>query len=291
MSILVVSHDAGGAEILSCWIKHLKIKEKIIYCLKGPAISIFKKNIGSFENLNEKDIKKIKIKKIITGTSWDSDIEKKIILYGKKNKIFTCSFLDHWNNYLERFTLKKKKIFPDKIIVSDHYAFGIAKKKFKNVPIQLIKNYYKLEVLKKIKLKKNKIIKKILYVAEPIREHAIKQHNNPMYWGYDEFSSLTFFFNFMYVFGNKPLIIIFRNHPSEKIGKYRDSLKKHNKKHKIIFSKNINLHDDINEADAVVGGQSMAMVMSLYAGKKVYSTLPKNSQKLLPHKKIIYLER
>tara|TARA_Y100000389_G_C17286197_1_gene425570 strand:+ start:383 stop:727 length:345 start_codon:yes stop_codon:yes gene_type:complete len=109
MSILVVSHDAGGAEILSCWIKHLKIKEKIIYCLKGPAISIFKKNIGSFENLNEKDINKIKIKKIITGTSWDSDIEKKIILYGKKNKIFTCSFLDHWNNYLERFTLKKKK--------------------------------------------------------------------------------------------------------------------------------------------------------------------------------------
>ncbi len=109
MSILVVSHDAGGAEILSCWIKHLKIKEKIIYCLKGPAIGIFKKNIGSFENLNEKDIEKIKIKKIITGTSWDSDIEKKIILYGKKNKIFTCSFLDHWNNYLERFTLKKKK--------------------------------------------------------------------------------------------------------------------------------------------------------------------------------------
>ena len=77
--IYVTSVDAGGAEILSCWIKHLKIKEKIIYCLKGPAISIFKKNIGSFENLNEKDINKIKIKKIITGTSWDSDIEKKII--------------------------------------------------------------------------------------------------------------------------------------------------------------------------------------------------------------------
>ena len=86
-------------------------------------------------------------------------------------------------------------------------------------------------------------------------------------------------------------VVVFRNHPSEKIGKYKDLLKKYNKKHRIIFSKNINLHDDINEADAVVGGQSMAMVMSLYAGKKVYSTLPKKSQKLLPHKKIIYLER
>jgi len=291
MTTLVVSHDAGGAEILSCWIKHRKIKEKIIYCLKGPAISIFKKNIGSFENLHEKYIKKIKIKKIITGTSWDSDIEKKIILYGKKNNIFTCSFLDHWNNYLERFTLKNKKIFPNKIIVSDHYAFGIAKKKFKNIPIQLIKNYYKLEVLKKIKLKKKKIIKKILYVAEPIRDHAIKQHNDPMYWGYDEFSSITFFFNSMHILSNKSPIVIFRKHPSEKVGKYKDLLKKYNKKNKIIISKNINLYDDINEADAVVGGQSMAMVMSLYAGKKVYSTLPKKSQKLLPHNKIIYLDR
>jgi hypothetical protein len=48
MSTLVVSHDAGGAEILSCWIKHRKIKEKIIYYAKGPAISIFKKNIRKF---------------------------------------------------------------------------------------------------------------------------------------------------------------------------------------------------------------------------------------------------
>ena len=112
-----------------------------------------------------------------------------------------------------------------------------------------------------------------------------------MYWGYDEFSSLNFFFNFMYVFGNTSPVVVFRNHPSEKIGKYKNLLKKHNQKHKIIFSKNINLYDDINEADAVVGGQSMAMVMSLYAGKKVYSTLPKKSQKLLPHKKIIYLDQ
>ena len=291
MSTLVVSHDAGGAEMLSCWIKHQKLKKKIIYCVKGPAINIFKKNIGSFDNLHEKNIEKLKVKKILTSTSWDSDIEKKIILYGKKNKIFTCSFLDHWNNYVERFTLKKKKIFPDKIIVSDHYALEIAKKKFKNIPVQLIQNYYKLEVLKKFKKIKNKIIKKILYVSEPIRRHAKKQHNNAMYWGYDEFSSLTFFFNSIHTFGNKPLVIIFRKHPSEKIGKYKNLLKKYRKKYKIIFSKNINLYDDINAADVVVGGQSMAMVMCLYAGKKVYSTLPKKSQMLLPHKKIIYLEK
>ena len=291
MTTLVVSHDAGGAEILSCWIKHQKNKKKIIYCLKGPAINIFKKNIGTFVNIHEKNIKKLKLKKILTSTSWNSDLEKRIILYGKEKKIFTCSFLDHWNYYLERFTFKKKKVFPDKIIVSDHYAFEIAKKKFTNTPIQLIKNYYKLEVLKKIKIRKNKVIKKILYVAEPIRVHAIKQYNNPMYWGYDEFSSLNFFFDFIYIFGNKPIIVIFRNHPSEKVSKYKNLLKKYNKKHKIIFSKNINLYDDINVADAVVGVQSMAMIMSLYAGKKVFSTLPKNFTKSLPYKKIVYFNK
>ena len=44
-------------------------------------------------------------------------------------------------------------------------------------------------------------------------------------------------------------------------------------------------------ADAVVGVQSMAMIMSLYAGKKVFSTLPKNFTKSLPYKKIVYFNK
>ena len=38
----IVSHDAGGAEILSDWVKHHKGK-RYLFSLKGPAVKIFKK--------------------------------------------------------------------------------------------------------------------------------------------------------------------------------------------------------------------------------------------------------
>ena len=47
-------------------------------------------------------------------------------------KIPTFCFLDHWNNYKERFILKGKLFLPDVIYVSDNYALNIAKKHLKN---------------------------------------------------------------------------------------------------------------------------------------------------------------
>ena len=38
----VVCNDAGGAEVVSSWIKNNKYKT--LYCLSGPALKIFKKN-------------------------------------------------------------------------------------------------------------------------------------------------------------------------------------------------------------------------------------------------------
>ena len=133
--ILVVSNDTGGAELISNWIYYKKIKKNFTYCLTGPAISIFKKNIGTFENIKFSQIKKKRFSQIITGTSWDSDIEKKAIFFGKNNKIKTSTYLDHWNNYVERFQLNGVTVLPDQIIITDKYAYEIAQKKFKKVKI------------------------------------------------------------------------------------------------------------------------------------------------------------
>ena len=84
--ILIVCHDAGGAEIVSNYIKNSKYK-KYIYCIKGPAIKIFKKNIKNFKN--EKKIKKfLKIEKLIIGTSIKSNHELNYLNYANKLKIY-----------------------------------------------------------------------------------------------------------------------------------------------------------------------------------------------------------
>ena len=40
----IVSHDAGGAEILSSWA--LRSQEPYCLVLDGPAVGIFKENLG-----------------------------------------------------------------------------------------------------------------------------------------------------------------------------------------------------------------------------------------------------
>ena len=46
--ILVVCHDAGGAEIVSNYVES-ETQNNLIYCVKGPAIKIFKKKLKKFQ--------------------------------------------------------------------------------------------------------------------------------------------------------------------------------------------------------------------------------------------------
>ena len=82
--ITIVSHDAGGAEIISDWV--LKQKKNFNYILKGPAIKIFKRKIKNIKI--SKSLKFIKkSKEIITGSSWGDLIEIKAIKLAKNIKL------------------------------------------------------------------------------------------------------------------------------------------------------------------------------------------------------------
>ncbi len=48
--IAVVSHDAGGAEILSSWL--LRNQEPYCLVLDGPAVAIFQRTLGVCEKMS-----------------------------------------------------------------------------------------------------------------------------------------------------------------------------------------------------------------------------------------------
>lgn len=83
--ISIFSHDAGSAEIISSWCKNKRENYKFLYVLKGPAKKIFKKkltklNETNFLNaINRSDF-------VVTGTSWQSDLEYRAIKYCRKKK-------------------------------------------------------------------------------------------------------------------------------------------------------------------------------------------------------------
>jgi hypothetical protein len=284
----LVSHDAGGAENLSSWAKYNGFD--YIYC-KGPAVKIFKSKIR-FKNESSLKESIIKSDIIITSTSWDSDLELNAIKIAKNLGKKTISLLDHWNNYCERFTRNRKIILPDEIWVVDRYALNIAKKIFLKKKIKLLPNYYKFDIEKNIIKNKKRYGNNILYLAEPIEDHAIKQHKDKNYWGYTEYTLLEYFFKNIHKITEKVGNIIFRLHPSEARNKYNKIIRNYFNKYKIHLSFDKKLSFDVNRSDIIVGCQSMAMVIALYSKKKVFSTLPTNIHKpVLPHKEIIYLKK
>ena len=108
-NICIVSHDAGGAELISSYVKR-KIDNIYLYVLSGPAVKIFERKLG-FLKVSELELAIKRSELIICGTSWESNIDMKAITLSKKYGKKVISFLDHWVNYQGRFFYKKKKSF------------------------------------------------------------------------------------------------------------------------------------------------------------------------------------
>ena len=102
--IAVVSHDAGGAEILSSWL--CRCAEPYCLVLDGPAKEIFRKKCGSKPIIPLHEAITL-CDWVLCGTSWQSNIERRAIALAKSEGKKVVAFLDHWVNY--RGTIPRKK--------------------------------------------------------------------------------------------------------------------------------------------------------------------------------------
>jgi hypothetical protein len=283
-NIGIVSHDAGGAEIISSWVK--KYNNNYNFYLDGPAKKIFKKK---FSFKNSKDLEQMiqDSEWILCGTSWQSDLEKKAIQIAKKNQIKCISYIDHWVNYKERFISDDVMHLPNEIWVGDKEALKIASKIFSGISIHLIENEYLKEIQYEI-LSLNQdadIQKSVLYVCEPIKEHALIQFGDGFALGYDEFSALKYFLDNTDALDIDISQIYIRPHPSEEIDKYDWALDYSSIPMKITSQ--TYLLEDIQSSSYVVGCESMAMVIGLMAKKRVISSIPPSGRQcILPHQEI-----
>jgi len=273
----IVAHDAGGANYIKSFMKFHKISSYLF--TGGPA----KKILNGLENITEcfsieELITKIDI--LIIGSGWESNFEIKALSIAKK-RVTTITILDHWTNYLERFSFNNEKIYPDIIFVFDQYAYEKAKLVFPvKQEICLLDNYYLNEqILESKKYSINSTY--ILYVDEPIKAHV----NSKKEYDYDEFQGINFFLKYIEKSKYFKEKILIRLHPSEvNKNKYFNLIKKYSN---ISISKNTSLVDDIMSSKFVIGFESMALVVSTALNKSVYNIIPPKCKKSsLPHKEI-----
>lgn len=275
--LAVVCHDAGGAEILSSFLR----QNPQPYCLvlDGPAVNIFKRKLGDCQATSLANAID-QCSWVLCGTSWQSNLEKQAIVQAKASGKIVIAFIDHWVNYSERFQLDGKAILPDEIWVGDVDAEILAKQVFPAIKIVLIPNPYFGDLaveLNKLHSPSNLPSRfSILYVCEPIREHALLSFGNERHWGYTEEDALHFFLENTDALDHAISDIKIRPHPSESNSKYDWAKEAYAVVTETTSDKS--LMEQIMEADVVVGCNSMAMFVALLAKKRVISSIPPGGQ-------------
>ncbi len=272
-NVAIVSHDAGGAEILSSWLRRAHCQASVVAA--GPAESIFRRKCPQAEFLSL-DEALPKSAWVLCGTGWQSNFERHAIARGRSLGKKTVAFLDHWVNYRERFDEGGRSALPDEIWVGDSDAERIARALFDQTPVLLQPNPYVEDLLAEIAGiqagKSRARASRVLYVCEPVADHALAQHGNERHWGYTEQDALRFFLNNLASIIPSVDDITIRPHPSEQVDKYQwaNDLSPL----PVEFGGKKTLLEETLASDIVVGCESMAMVVGLLAGKRVISAIP-----------------
>lgn len=272
--LAIVSHDTGGAEILSSYVRRHGLKPS--YVLEGPALKVFERKIGPVKTMPLSEAVS-QATSVLCGTSWQSDLEFNAIKLSRALVKPTAAFLDHWVNYRERFSRSGETCLPDRILVGDSYAESMARSLFPGRPIFLEENPYFLDIRDELTLVAAPMIVdpdgiSILYVCEPLREHAKLRYKNERYWGYVEEEALRYFLANISALGQEIKRIQIRPHPAEKIDKYNWAQSEFALP--IVAGGVDTLLTEIMASDVVVGCESMAMVVASLAGKRVISCIP-----------------
>lgn len=272
--LCVVSHDAGGAEILSSLIRQQGLECQ--YVLAGPAIKIFQRKLGPIDSQLLQDASS-SADWFLCGTSWQSDLEWQAIAMAREAGKRSVAFLDHWVNYQERFVRGGETHLPDEIWVGDVLAENMARNLFPSLAIRLVENPYfddlKRELAELTQPQEfNPDNLRVLYVCEPLREHALREYGDERHWGYTEEEALRYFLTNVDILGAPVGRIVIRPHPSEAAGKYDWAIEEYDLP--IISGGAMALFEEVAACDVVVGCESMAMVVGLLAGRRVISCIP-----------------
>ncbi len=270
----VVAHDAGGAEIISSYIRRHKLD--CAFHLEGAAVAVIARKLGETQTLPLDELV-AQSEWLLCGTSFLSDLEWRTIGLARKAGKRCVVVLDHWVNYLQRFLRYGEWHWPDEVWVGDETAERIAAVTLPDIKRSLVPNAYFMDIQDEIKAiqvppgsRRDGL--NVLYVCEPLRDDGIALYGDERYWGYTEEEALSYFLSNVHVLSDNIGNIVVRPHPQEMLGKYDWALKEFDLP--LVCGEKRTLLEQIVACDVVVGCASMAMVVGLLVGKRVVSCIP-----------------
>jgi hypothetical protein len=293
MNLLIVSCDAGGAEIISSWVRSNPDNE-YTYLLEGPAIPIFSKKVTIIKKIELKDIEAAihNFDIVMVGTSQSSSLEKKVLAQSIIKSVKCIAYLDYWYGFKDRFMFNGYQVLPDEIWTADKYAFEIARRELPLANVILKTNPYIDDMVKeknRILSKKDEIIatesNNILYLCQPYNQSYLNESGVRV--KLTDIKGVEYFLELLADLNLKDVAIKLRPHPLDDVNKYSMIIHTYSKTMNISLSWNKKLIDDFIWANTAVGMHCQALAVALAIGIKSYYCIPKGAQKCaLPHKEI-----
>jgi hypothetical protein len=290
--ICVVSHDAGGAEILASYVSQNGLQCE--FALDGPALRVFERRLGPIA-LSALEDAVGRCDWVLCGTSWQSDLEWQAFGAARRHGKKAVAFLDHWGNYRERFVRRGEQRLPDELWVGDALAESYARECFPGASITLVPNPFFADLRRDIAAAeaargpRQGTGLRVLFVSEPLREHGLREFGNELHWGYTEEDALRYLVSHLAVLGGDVERVTVRPHPSEPRNKY-DWVSAELGAH-VVAGGSRTLLEEVADSDVVAGCESMAMVVALVAGRRVVCCIPPGGKpSTLPHAEIESLQ-
>ena len=276
--VVVVVHDAGGAEVIGAYICKNQKRGSFVSYGSGPAKKVFARLDLPLQYVGESAQELAKVMKrhgdasfaLIAAPGWMSATEANAILEAKKAQIKTLVYMDSWVDEKKRFGYPKKdwkKSLPDEFWAGDTYEDARLKKTFPHIPVSFVANqYFKNEIERFRGLKKQSgKPTKILFMSDVVPgsyvllEHLIRKLNES---------------------GKSELLIRF--HPADDRKRYDVLIALAKKNVHIQKSRERDIVHDLVQARIVVGPETMALAISALCKIPTICVAPPRTKSLLP---------
>jgi hypothetical protein len=293
VSLLVACHDAGGAEIVSSWLRRRPDADAVPCLLEGPARAIFARKLGPALRTVDALPSLDGVGLVLCGSSADAPLERRVVRAARAAGVRSAVWLDHWVNYAERFVLDGEPALPDEVWVADEHARRLAAETLPGARIRLCGNPYLEDAAAEIhslEQPRRRGGERILYLTQPTTVAAQLATGDPLGWGYEERGALRGYLERLAE--APPAAVRVRLHPAETEEKYAGVLEAFAGRLALELSDGGSLAEDCAWADTVAGCDTMAMVVALAAGRRVVSVIPPGGEPLsLPFPEIERLYR
>lgn len=285
-SVIVVVHDAGGAEIIGAYIRAQGKKTDFIAYGAGPAIKIFRrlkiplKPIGASSKELTALMKQYRDASyaLIAAPGWMTRMEINALEAAKRQGLKAVVYMESWVDERKRFGSPEKgwqRRLPDMFWVGDRYALARIKRQFPHTPVRLVPNkYFKTERARYKLLKDTRRADTILFMStqggdshellERVLKAAVQKKNPPT--------------------------VRVRYHPADDRHRYDALIREYRSRVDIEESREKDIVRDLVRARIVVGSETVAMAVSTLCGIKTINLLKPGHRPMLPFEKIVHIK-